>query len=80
MKETSIRFFTDLPYADIHNEGGEIVVTKRMKGYFWHKYIDLCKAQGRHAAQGQEDTAYQWRGRVLEVHGIEEGRHDNQDT
>jgi phage gpG-like protein len=30
MKETSIRFFTDLPYADIHNEGGEIVVKKRM--------------------------------------------------
>lgn len=34
MGETSIRFYTDLPYAEIHNEGGEIVVTKRMKGYF----------------------------------------------
>lgn len=44
MKETSIRFFTDLPYADIHNEGGEIVVTKRMKGYFWHKYMNAAGA------------------------------------
>lgn len=46
MKETSIRFFTDLPYADIHNEGGEIVVTKRMKGYFWHKYKEAVGGLG----------------------------------
>lgn len=44
MGETSIRFYTDLPYAEIHNEGGEIVVTKRMKGYFWHKYMDAAGA------------------------------------
>jgi len=44
MKETSIRFYTDLPYAEIHNEGGEIVVTKRMKSYFWHKYMDAAGA------------------------------------
>ena len=25
------------PYARIHNEGGEIRVTRKMKGYFWHK-------------------------------------------
>jgi len=25
------------PYARIHNEGGEIRVTKKMKGWFWHK-------------------------------------------
>lgn len=40
--EDSITFYTDLPYAAIHNEGGEIVVTKRMKGYFWHKYMTLA--------------------------------------
>lgn len=27
-----------LIYAQIHNEGGEITVTKRMKGYFWSMY------------------------------------------
>lgn len=37
--ENSIVFYTDLPYAAIHNDGGEIKVTKRMKGYFWHKYM-----------------------------------------
>mgnify|MGYP007098452244 CR=1 FL=1 len=31
--ENSITFFTSLPYAAIHNDGGEIVVTKRMKAF-----------------------------------------------
>lgn len=38
--ENSITFFTSLPYAAIHNDGGEIVVTKRMKRFFWHKYYE----------------------------------------
>ncbi len=33
----SITFYTTLPYAEIHNDGGEIVVTKRMKGFFRYK-------------------------------------------
>ena len=36
--ERSITFFSDLPYAAIHNEGGEIKVTARMKKYFWYRY------------------------------------------
>jgi len=38
--DTSITFHTDLPYAAIHNEGGEIKVTARMKRFFWHKYYE----------------------------------------
>lgn len=38
--ENSITFYTTLPYAAIHNEGGEIVVTEKMKRYFWHKYYE----------------------------------------
>ena len=38
--ENSITFYSDLPYAAIHNEGGEIVVTEKMKRYFWHKYYE----------------------------------------
>ena len=34
----SITFYSDLAYAGIHNEGGEIKVTARMKRFFWHKY------------------------------------------
>lgn len=41
---SSITFYTDLPYAAIHNEGGEIKVTARMKGYFWHKYMNAAGA------------------------------------
>lgn len=34
----SIIFTSDAPYARIHNEGGEIAVTKKMKGWFWYMY------------------------------------------
>lgn len=40
----SITFYTTLPYAAIHNDGGEIVVTPRMKGYFWIKYAETTGA------------------------------------
>lgn len=33
-----ISFTSDLPYAAIHNEGGEITVTRKMKGFFWKMY------------------------------------------
>lgn len=45
--ENSITFFTNEPYAAIHNEGGEIVVTAKMKRYFWHKYYEATGAFGR---------------------------------
>ena len=32
--ENSITFYTTLPYAAIHNDGGEIVVTAKMKRFF----------------------------------------------
>lgn len=38
---TSVIFSSDLSYAAIHNEGGTITVTKRMKGYFWYLYRQL---------------------------------------
>lgn len=45
--ENSITFFTTEPYAAIHNEGGEIVVTQRMKRYFWRKYYETIGSFGR---------------------------------
>ena len=30
-------YSSNLPYAQIHNEGGEIKVTRKMKGYFFGK-------------------------------------------
>lgn len=35
---TSITFYSSTPYAAIHNEGGDIRVTAKMKRFFWAKY------------------------------------------
>ena len=40
-------FVSDHPAAAIHNEGGEIVVTRRMKRFFWWKYRLATGAFGR---------------------------------
>ena len=37
----SIKWSSSLPYADIHNQGGEITVTQKMKKYFWYRYIQM---------------------------------------
>ncbi|ETD21433.1 MULTISPECIES: phage virion morphogenesis protein [Prevotellaceae] len=36
--EKSVVFSSSLPYSGIHNNGGEIVVTAKMKHFFWGKY------------------------------------------
>lgn len=38
VKGNSVVFTSQLPYAAIHNEGGEITVTAKMKKFFWAKY------------------------------------------
>lgn len=45
--ENSITFYSDLPYAAIHNDGGEIRVTAKMKRFFWAKYYEATGAFGR---------------------------------
>ncbi|RXE74696.1 phage virion morphogenesis protein [uncultured Muribaculum sp.] len=45
--ENSIVFRTEHPAAAIHNEGGEIKVTAKMKRFFWHKYYDTSGSFGR---------------------------------
>ena len=42
--DNAITFYSDLPYAAIHNEGGEIIVTTKMKKFFWHKYYEATGA------------------------------------
>ncbi len=43
----SITFYSTLPYAAIHNEGGEIKVTAKMKRYFWYKCMAAQGSFGR---------------------------------
>lgn len=45
--ENSIIFFTTEPDATVHNEGCEIVVTKKMKRYFWHRYYEAVGSFSR---------------------------------
>lgn len=45
--QDSITFQTTLPYAAIHNEGGEIKVTARMKRFFWAMYYKANGGLGR---------------------------------
>lgn len=45
--DRSVTFSSDLPYASIHNEGGKIKVTAKMKRFFWAKYYDACGSFGR---------------------------------
>ncbi|KAA6347171.1 hypothetical protein EZS27_005340 [termite gut metagenome] len=33
---------SDTPYSEIHNEGGEITVTKAMKAHFWKLYYEFA--------------------------------------
>ena len=37
----AISFRSGQPYAQIHNEGGDIIVTAKMKRFFWAKYYEL---------------------------------------
>lgn len=45
--DNSITFYSDLSYAGIHNEGGEITVTEKMKRFFWAKYCSATGSFGR---------------------------------
>ncbi|MDE6361331.1 MAG: phage virion morphogenesis protein [Muribaculaceae bacterium] len=47
IKESSIVFRSDHPAAAIHNEGGEIIVTEKMKKFFWRKYFNATGSFGR---------------------------------
>lgn len=40
----SISWSSSLPYASIHNEGGEMVITQKMKSFFWAMYYKNAKA------------------------------------
>lgn len=37
--ENGVRFSSSLPYASLHNEGGKITVTAKMKRYFWAQFM-----------------------------------------
>lgn len=69
-----IIFSSSLPYASIHNEGGEITVTPKMKSYFWAMYYKtsggMTKKKDGTAARNQRNArlsveAQQWKNLAL---------------
>ena len=59
-KKDSVRFFTDVPYAAIHNEGGTITVTRKMKKYFWWRYLTITGSKGN-PAKGYDPISTRFR-------------------
>lgn len=68
----SIVFSSSMPYADIHNNGGEIKVTPQMKKYFWAMYYKTTKAVGstKNKEQTQRLTAEAQRFKALALKPI----------
>lgn len=46
LADKGIRFSSGLPYAEIHNNGGQITVTAKMKSYFWKRYYEATGKVG----------------------------------
>ena len=60
---TSITFYSSSPYAAIHNEGGEIKVTEKMKRYFRAKFYEsmgMTKKQGGKRRTLTDGGFYAW--------------------
>lgn len=45
-----VRFFSAMPYTSLHNEGGKITVTAKMKRYFWAKFMQTKDESWRRMA------------------------------
>ena len=58
----TVAFSSSLPYASIHNTGGILTVTTKMKRYFWAKYIE---ATGKTTKTKSGQTANTKRNRTL---------------
>lgn len=63
-----ITWSSSLPYASIHNEGGEITVTEKMKRFFWAMYYKAAGAVTKTKSQRNERLtieAQQWKNLAL---------------
>lgn len=47
--ENRVRTGTQLVYSEIHNDGGIITVTKKMKAFWWAKYYEFAGANRKTA-------------------------------
>lgn len=47
---------SQMPYSEIHNEGGTITVTEQMKKFFWSKYYEFSQKTSRTKKGEQRKT------------------------
>lgn len=64
--DSSVTFSSSLEYSAIHNEGGEIKVTKKMKRFFWAMY-HKCVGSWKRNPDNQE--AEFWRAMAMKKEG-----------
>ena len=74
VRGSTIMFSSSLPYAAIHNKGGELTVTAQMKKFFWAMYYKATggvttKANGGESKSKKNvrltNEALKWRGLAL---------------
>ncbi len=68
----SITWTSNLPYAKIHNDGGFIKITPKMRRFFWHMYYSCTKkikrgkkGQVLKASQRHSEDAKFWKAMAL---------------
>lgn len=67
-----ITYTSSLPYASIHNQGGEITVSAQMKKFFWAMYYKTSGASGSGPVarrQRMSTEAAQWKAMALKKVG-----------
>lgn len=70
----TLQWRSSLPYASIHNEGGDIEVTAKMKKFFWAMYYKASgatkgKKGGKKRVDKLTEEAKRWRGLALMEQG-----------
>lgn len=61
-----------MPYSELHNEGGEVTVTPKMKKFFWAKYYQAnkrSKKRGGKAGKALSNDARNWKALALKKAG-----------
>lgn len=58
---SKVVYSSTLPYAAIHNEGGTITVTARMKRYFWFKYLEIEGSKTEKEGRKKLESQYRYK-------------------
>lgn len=67
VQRNTIRFFNSKPYAAIHNYGGTITVTPRMKRFFWAMYYNRLKSRNNSGAAIWKSMALKKAGAKIKI-------------